>query len=88
MLNDRRIRIRIQEAQKHVDPVDPDPQHWFREVFLKERKQLNWPDKEELCHFPWGDGGVDGGEQVLSNEEPDQGCQAPDDASPHHLNIK
>jgi hypothetical protein len=22
------IRIRIQEAQKHVDPVDPDPQHW------------------------------------------------------------
>jgi hypothetical protein len=31
LLNDRRIRIRIQEAQKHVDPVDPDsdsdPQH-------------------------------------------------------------
>jgi hypothetical protein len=26
LLNDRRIRIRIQEAQKHVDP-DPDPQH-------------------------------------------------------------
>jgi hypothetical protein len=25
---DRRIRIRIQEAQKHVDPdSDPDPQH-------------------------------------------------------------
>ncbi len=24
LLNDRRI----QEAQKHVDPVDPDPQHW------------------------------------------------------------
>ncbi len=25
------IRIRIQEAQKHVDPVDPDsdPQHWY-----------------------------------------------------------
>jgi hypothetical protein len=24
-------RIRILEAQKHVDPVDPDsdPQHWF-----------------------------------------------------------
>jgi hypothetical protein len=36
LLNDRRIRIRYQEAQKHVDPVDPDPdsdpdpQHWFR----------------------------------------------------------
>ena len=38
LLDDRRIRIRIhtsdwwiriQEAQKHVDPVDPDPQHWF-----------------------------------------------------------
>ncbi len=31
LLNDRRIRIRIQEVQKHVDPVDPvsdpDPQH-------------------------------------------------------------
>jgi hypothetical protein len=25
LLNDRRIRIRIQEARKHVDPVDPDP---------------------------------------------------------------
>jgi hypothetical protein len=25
LLNDRRIRI--QEAQKHMDPVDPDPQH-------------------------------------------------------------
>ena len=20
--------IRIREAKKHVDPVDPDPQHW------------------------------------------------------------
>ncbi len=33
LLSDRRIRIRIQEAQKHVDQVDPDqdsdpdPQH-------------------------------------------------------------
>jgi hypothetical protein len=33
------IRIRIQEAQKHVDPVDPDPQHWF--------KQLS------IVRFPW-----------------------------------
>jgi hypothetical protein len=24
------IRIRIQEAQKHVDPMDPDPQHWYK----------------------------------------------------------
>jgi len=21
--------IRIREAQKHMDPKDPDPQHWF-----------------------------------------------------------
>jgi hypothetical protein len=37
LLNGRRIRIRIsdlwirmwiQEAQKHMDPTDPDPQHW------------------------------------------------------------
>ncbi len=25
------IRIQIQEAQKHVDPVDPDPQHWLNQ---------------------------------------------------------
>ncbi len=25
LLDDRRIRIR--EAQKHIDPTDPDPQH-------------------------------------------------------------
>jgi hypothetical protein len=24
------IRIWIQEAQKHTDPTDPDPQHWFQ----------------------------------------------------------
>ncbi len=23
------IRIRIQDAQKHIDPTDPDPQHWW-----------------------------------------------------------
>jgi hypothetical protein len=26
LLDDRRIRIR--EAQKHMDPVDPNPEHW------------------------------------------------------------
>ncbi len=25
-----RIRSRIREAQKHADPADPDPQHWFQ----------------------------------------------------------
>jgi hypothetical protein len=28
LLGDRRIRTRIQEAQKHTDSTDPDPQHW------------------------------------------------------------
>jgi hypothetical protein len=28
------IRIRIQEAQKHVDPVDPDPQHSSKICFM------------------------------------------------------
>jgi hypothetical protein len=28
-ISDERIMIRIQEAQKHTDPTDPDPQHWF-----------------------------------------------------------
>ncbi len=26
--DDRRIRIRIREAQKQLDPTDPDPQQW------------------------------------------------------------
>jgi hypothetical protein len=30
LLDDRRIRI--QEAQKHTDPTDPDPQHWLQET--------------------------------------------------------
>ncbi len=25
LLDDRRIRIRMREAQKHMDPTDPDP---------------------------------------------------------------
>jgi hypothetical protein len=40
--DDRRIRIQIQEAQKHVDPVDPDPEHCFSDstptVLLTEEK--------------------------------------------------
>ncbi len=24
--------MRIQKAQKHVDPVDPDTQHWLQDV--------------------------------------------------------
>jgi hypothetical protein len=37
LLDDRRIRIRIQEAQKHMYPKDPDPQHWFS----KKKKSSN-----------------------------------------------
>jgi hypothetical protein len=39
-MNDRRVRIRILEAQKHMDPVDPDPdsdpdpQHWDPDKFF------------------------------------------------------
>jgi hypothetical protein len=33
LLNDRRIRIR--EAQKHVDPVDPDPARTLIFTFVK-----------------------------------------------------
>jgi hypothetical protein len=43
LLDDRKIRIpipihirmRIREAQKHMDPTDPDPQYWFRHNFKK-----------------------------------------------------
>jgi hypothetical protein len=33
LLDDRRIwiRIRIRKAQKHIDPTDPDPQHWEKQ---------------------------------------------------------
>ncbi len=38
LLADRRIRIWIREAQKHVDLVDPDsdpdPEHWFLETAI------------------------------------------------------
>ncbi len=27
-ISDQRIRLRIREAQKHMGPTDPDPQHW------------------------------------------------------------
>jgi hypothetical protein len=55
LLNDRRIRIqsririhtsdlwiRIQEDQKHVDPVDPDPQHWVFSLSKSAMKILKW----------------------------------------------
>jgi hypothetical protein len=28
--------IRILEAQKHVDPVDPDPEHWLLAIRIRE----------------------------------------------------
>jgi hypothetical protein len=41
LLNDRRIWIL--EAQKHIDPTDPDPEHWF----------LNWIHKLFICRPTW-----------------------------------
>jgi hypothetical protein len=34
-------RIRIWEAQKHMDPTDQDTQHWF----------LNWIHKSDFAHL-------------------------------------
>jgi hypothetical protein len=43
LLDDRRIRIhifdkwirmRIREAQKHMDPTDPDPQHCYHSTII------------------------------------------------------
>ena len=33
LIDVRRIRslIRIREAQKYMDPMDPDPQHWLEQ---------------------------------------------------------
>jgi hypothetical protein len=52
LLNDRRIRI--QEAQNHVDPVDPDsdpdPQHWSEGKWGVSRG-VGWKDCELThCH--------------------------------------
>jgi hypothetical protein len=42
LLDDRKIQI--QEAKKHVDPVDPDPEHWFRELsFMLSHPSLQIP---------------------------------------------
>jgi hypothetical protein len=40
-----RIRIRIQEAQKHVDPVDPDPQHCFFIPYPGSNKKMKRVEK-------------------------------------------
>ncbi len=31
------LLIRIREAQKHVDPLDPDPEHWLKHNIIKRR---------------------------------------------------
>jgi hypothetical protein len=52
LLSDRRIRIqsriRIQEAQKHVDP-DSDPQHWrkLRQVKREREKRVKKENKKK-----------------------------------------
>jgi len=35
------MRIRIREAKKHVNPVDPDPEHWVR-GFSSDQKPNSW----------------------------------------------
>jgi hypothetical protein len=47
LLDDRRIWIRIREAQKHVDPTDPDPQHWFR-YYMRSGSGLRLSANKEL----------------------------------------
>jgi hypothetical protein len=61
LLDDRRIRIR--EAQKHMDPTDPDPQHCFFYVAVKVHRYwsekfyvfiivCNWSKIWIACHWP------------------------------------
>ncbi len=50
LLDDRRIRIRIQEAQKHKDPTDPDPQHMYVCMYGKTVKSVKKRDlKANMC---------------------------------------
>jgi hypothetical protein len=42
LLIDRRIRIRVHEAQKHTDPTDPDPQHWYVPYLRTLAKRYNF----------------------------------------------
>ncbi len=48
--------IRIQEAQKHVDPVDPDPQHcWCLSTEIRIHNTVaNRPEKTDLWGQSWG----------------------------------
>jgi hypothetical protein len=41
LLDDGRIRIR--EARKHMDPPDPDPQHWFLACQLSRPSDIRHP---------------------------------------------
>jgi hypothetical protein len=47
LLNDRRIRIR--EAQKHVDPVDPDPEHCYSEKEMLGLRSLRDQRERKVC---------------------------------------
>ncbi len=37
-----RSRIRIQDAQKHTDPADPDPQQWLWAIASNTAKETKW----------------------------------------------
>jgi hypothetical protein len=55
LLNGRRIQIRIQEAQKHVDPdSDPDPQHCQGVFFLKDRPGHSTQPRANPAEFKYG----------------------------------
>jgi hypothetical protein len=44
--DDRRIRLR--EAQKYVDPVDPDPQHCNEVVHKYIQMAMDWFDSDDI----------------------------------------
>ncbi len=46
-ISDLWIRMRIREAQKHMDPADPDPQHW-----KEPKKNVCWIEKAESLLSP------------------------------------
>ncbi len=56
LLDDRRIRI--QEAQKHVDPVDPDSDPQLTIVFGQCRTDpyVFGPPRFGICHYLYGSG--------------------------------
>ncbi len=59
-----RIRMRIQEAQKHTDSTDPDPEHWYKVIKMSQNSR-NQGFSFYICLMKEGSGAGSGVGSVL-----------------------